>query len=94
MHITSNQPLTGSISVTLLTTLTPNPCFVTYRTESNDSDDFLLCIAEFIRIRALTEGDILIMDNARVHDSKPLELKQLCESNGIQVKSLPVYRQR
>jgi transposase len=66
--IQKNTNLSETYSMTLLTALDQDvPFVVPLRTGSNTQFDFELFLADCIATGYLTQGDILIMDNASVH---------------------------
>lgn len=62
------------------------------RVEANSADDFVESLREFVRRGALQVGDVLILDNARVHDSASIQadLDDL-EAGGVRIVFLPAY---
>ena len=77
-----------------MTSLGERPCWVPPpRADSNDQFDFLQVIVWLLEQGALTAGDYLIMDNARVHhggEAAPI-VKRLLAAAGVQLIYLPAY---
>jgi len=87
--------LTQSFTATALLNLQKpnNPIFLDFRQETNTQADFLLFIIQAIESGNLMSGDILVIDNARVHggyDTWPI-LELLLNTADIQIVFLPMY---
>jgi len=83
-----------SFSATVMTTLSHQPnCIFDIREESNTQLDFFEFILYCLNEGHLSEGDILIIDNAPVHwGQNSLEtLLPICDHAGVQIKVLPTY---
>jgi transposase len=67
--------------------------YLSYREESNTAEDFMKFIARAIVDKYLARGDILICDNATVHDSAEIleTLVMVLELLGIKLVYLPAY---
>jgi hypothetical protein len=78
-----------------MTSLTGStPCFVPPpRDASNDAWDFLLVIRWLLESGGLVNGDILILDNARVHHAADagVFVKGLLQLHGVEIRYLPAY---
>jgi hypothetical protein len=72
----------------------PCPCWVPPpTTHTNDQWDFLRTIAWFIERGGLVRGDILVLDNARIHkatDSREA-LTGILQLAGVRLNFLPAY---
>ena len=64
------------------------------RVNSNDSTDFLRTVVWLLREGALVPGDILVMDNAAIHDAAAIQefLDPIFEFGGVRLVFLPAYR--
>lgn len=62
------------------------------RVAANSAIDFVDSLYHFVRRGALEAGDVLILDNARVHDSVAIQedLADL-EAGGVRIIYLPAY---
>jgi transposase len=62
------------------------------RVAANSAFDFVESLRHFVHRGALRAGDILILDNARVHDSLAIQadLADL-EAGGVRIVFLPAY---
>ena len=84
-----------SYTFTMMVSLTSStPCWVSPpRGGTNDQWDFLRVVAWLIEEGALTAGDYLVIDNARVHKataSSPL-INGLMTLHGVELRFLPAY---
>ena len=63
------------------------------RVESNIANDFLDVIVQLLKGGILTSGDILICDNATVHNSREIAemLTLLLDAAGVRLVYLPTY---
>ena len=70
-----------------------NPISVDLRFKSNTQFDFFAFVAHAIETKFLIAGDVLIVDNARIHfaeeTAEPMDL--LLRSHGIRILHLPTY---
>lgn len=81
-------------SITLLTGLnTESRINWSTRHGSNTQADFVATIRGFIQVGALRRGDILVMDNAAIHNGQRLqqEFADLLNSAGVDLARLPTY---
>ena len=81
-------------SVSCLCSLDPNmPIYATGREDSNTQLDFFKFLVDAIVERALQPGDILICDNARIHQAQATAgvLGELLDLFNIQLRYLPTY---
>jgi transposase len=64
------------------------------REGTNDAASFLLCITELLEEKVLVEGDILVLDNARIHNARRIRrtLRLLLACFGVRLLFLPCYR--
>jgi len=87
----NEPPITVSVLVSVSDPVLPVKC--TMKEETNDQYDFLATIIQFIEAGYLVQGDILILDNARIHDSLDIwdPLTQALERHQIQMIFLPKY---
>jgi len=86
--------LCNRYSVTLLTSLTHElPVFISLRKNSNNQVDFLKFVCAAVEEGYITQGDILVCDNASIHKGKLVlqDLKELQAEIGFQIKFLPTY---
>lgn len=69
------------------------PFFFDIRTESNTGLDFLQFMLVSLNERYLQPGDIIIMDNASVHNADEFteDLYNLLQENNIDLRFLPCY---
>lgn len=70
-----------------------NPVFIEVRKDSNDQWDFVGFVCSAIEKNALTPGDILVMDNARIHQAEDSFhiLKRGLRVIDIEIIFLPTY---
>ena len=63
------------------------------RVEANAGIDFLDCILQLVEGGFLVAGDILVMDNASIHDSAEIcdALDALLQCAGVRLVFLPTY---
>lgn len=87
----SDENVTYSVTVT--TSLTGGLAVSTMREGSNSAIDFLNYVLGLIRIGFITNGDILICDNASIHRSVDIvpHLSAALTAAGIRMIFLPVY---
>jgi transposase len=81
-------------SVTLILSLDPsNPLYYDFRVENNDQWAFLEVIQNACVNGFLSEGDILICDNASVHDGADSSesISQILKHFGVELVFLPAY---
>lgn len=84
----------GSRTMTLLTSLSnPNPVFVELKQGTNNQFDFLKFVLNAVAAGYLEDGDILLLDNAKIHHSATtvLVLADFLRSLGISMFYLPTY---
>ncbi len=92
------QPRVGNFGTTYtamtLISLDPTkPVFVRASVETNNQFKFLHFVLRAIRDEYLSFGDILVLDNSRIHTGQEMfeVLMELLEENGIQIMFLPTY---
>lgn len=70
------------------------PCWVAPpRAETNGAYDFLLVVIWLLESRALVEGDLLILDNAKIHYAASIRdiIDNIFEISGVRMIFLPAY---
>lgn len=69
------------------------PFWMDMRQETNDQWDFLKMICFLLETRKLKEGDILVMDNAKVHGGVHTiaMLSDICKAAGVVIRFMPNY---
>jgi len=90
----NNAPLGASINITLLTTPhSAHPVTITHRASTNNAIAFINNILFFARNEHLVDGDYLILDNARIHHSRQIEIffGSLMRALGVNIIFLPSY---
>lgn len=70
-----------------------DPTYVQARIETNNANDFLDFVVSAIRDRFLVHGDILVLDNARIHSAEETApvLDWILTLHGISIRFLPAY---
>ena len=88
-------PAGPNYTMSVMTSLTAPGGFVcsTPRTASNTSYDFLLFLVELARAGHLKAGNVLVLDNASVHNSNliALRLQHFLMITGVRLLFLPTY---
>jgi hypothetical protein len=94
-NVKASQSMTESYSATMLTSLEPGspPCFVQFREQSNTALDFVQFLLEAVQAGFLKRGDILVCDNARIHNACEIQalIVRMNDEWGVQLKFLPPY---
>ncbi|MHB1873220.1 MAG: transposase [Steroidobacteraceae bacterium] len=83
-----------TLSVSCLCSLDPEkPVFITGQQNSNDQLDFLSFIISALKEGYLQHGDILVLDNARIHGSVMTFdiLSTILDEMGVSIVYLPAY---
>lgn len=83
-------------NTTIITNLSgPNdpPFWMDMRQETNDQFDFLKIICFLLQERKLKQGDILVLDNSKVHGGfhTIAILTDLCKAAGVMIRFMPNY---
>jgi transposase len=95
VHITSNNSISETYTVTILTKLDAvEPVVVSnFRTDTNTAEDFLNCVRQLVVEFHLWHGDVLVLDNAPVHCAERFttELRDLLDAANVKVWFLPKY---
>ena len=93
--VVENATSETSLSLTLLLSLENHnsPIFFELREHSNDRWDFFNFIVEAIHNGYIGNGDLLLLDNARIHTAQEIYhlLLDVLESAGAQLVRLPTY---
>lgn len=81
-------------SLTIMTSLAlANPILMDLRYKSNTQFDFFAFVLYAIETKFLVAGDVLIVDNARIHfaeeTAEPMDL--ILRAFGVQILHLPTY---
>lgn len=87
--------LSPTFSITLMTNLRGDGplMYWTAREATNSGEDFLKTLQVFARDGFFNPGDILVMDNARVHTSAAIQrgIQRILDEQQIEVVYLPTY---
>lgn len=92
--LTFHGGIAAAGSITLMTSLTSNPPFyASYRQDSNTQTDFVQFLRDCVNNGYLGEGDVLVMDNARVHTGATEwdNIRLLQDLVGFEIMTLPTY---
>ncbi|KAM9956812.1 hypothetical protein ACTFIR_003546 [Dictyostelium discoideum] len=89
--VVSDFPLGKTYNTIVLSSLNDGQCPIYWDIfdTTNDSDNFLHFLSRCIVEDILCDGDVLIMDNAKVHS--PENIYRLCSEHGIIIKFMPKY---
>jgi transposase len=96
-RVPTAYPLGQRYSVTIMLSLTPDdhggPVFFDLFNHTNTAMDFLRFLRFLVEGNHLQRGDILILDNATVHNAEEMliEATTLLAENGIRMRFLPTY---
>lgn len=96
--VVQNGNINDRASVTILTSWIPEgdptpPLTIDIRKKTNNQFTFLAFICYCLRTQKLDAGDILVMDNARIHTGRHIfeTLELLLNLAGVQLVFLPAY---
>jgi len=91
---TRKAPLDMGYSLTIMTSLSvENPILVDLRYKSNTQYDFFAFVAHAIESKFLVPGDVLVVDNARIHFAEETAeaMDFMLHVFGIRILHLPTY---
>jgi len=96
MYYPSREQLDRTLTMTAMTTLNPlaeRPIVCDIRYGTNTALTFFEFVVYLLAAGHLSAGDVLVLDNARIHNAQAMlpELVQLMQQNGVQMLFMPKY---
>jgi len=96
MYFPSQDMLDRTLTMTIMTTLNPlaeRPIVCDLHEGTNTALTFFQFVVYLLAAGHLVAGDILVLDNARIHNAQAMlpELVQLMQQNGVQMLFMPKY---